>query len=326
MAAPRTVVYNEHKGLVAKLNSGKLIGQTFRRTVVGIVAALCGCAFAEAAQPTGWTAGGKSVLIMPVGFTDCPAPTLGPAGGWAAEMTNVSLYFSRQSYGTYWISNSIVTPAIDMGVASTNYRPWSSWKATPFLPDAKAKARLVGYDPDDYDLTVFHVWMPNEVASLTGGDSFHGGAGVMLNYSNRNPKIRAALPHELGHNLGAFHTRACSSSSYLTGCEVTQNRNYDLWFAEYGSYFDLMGGSDFDTSGIGEFCSYTKNFLGWLPDGAVASLTTSGVYRVHAYDQGALSNGSVYALKGVIETCTATPAAVQATACVTRSAPAAAAW
>lgn len=248
-----------------------------------------------AGEPTGWTTGNKSILIIPVGFTDAPAPA-GPAEGWSNLMVQVNLYYQHQSYGKYGITNATICPVINMGVSYTTYNSYIPWKTSPFLPAVRTKAKLAGYDTDNYDLEIVHTWIPT-VDSGVGASAVHGGKGAFFNYSNTAEKISMSAPHELGHNLGAFHTRGAGSSTYLPGTEMAQSTKTEYWLAEYGSYFDLMGASDYNSSGIGEFCAYYKNLFGWIPDNMVLSPATSGVYRIHPHDQGSLIPGNMYAMK-----------------------------
>jgi hypothetical protein len=243
-----------------------------------------------AEMPTGWSTGGKSILIIPVAFTDCAAP-IGPVGGWTNLLSDIDQYYRHQSYSNYWISSYTIMPAVNLGVSYTNYKPYHQWQDNAFLPDIRAKAKLAGYDTDDFDVEIVHTFMPLEA---TNGIAVRG-KGMHLNFPNTDPRMIPATPHELGHNLGLFHNRGASSASYLPGPGPYQNAGY--WMAEYGGYFDLMGSSDFSKDGLGEFCAPYKNWLGWLPDANVANASTSGTFRIHAFDQGAVIPGNGYALK-----------------------------
>lgn len=244
----------------------------------------------RAGEPTGWTTGGKSVLIIPVGFTDAAAPT-GPAAGWSNLMADVNAFYLSQSYGKLWISQATVAAPVAMGVSSTNYRPYVDWRTTALLPDVRAKAKLAGYDTSAYDLEIIHTYLTNEPSgggAAGAGVAMHGGKGCWLNYSNNAAKIIGATPHEIGHNLGAFHCTGFSCASLFYPMKT------GVWADEYGGYFDRMGSGEGPHA---DFCAYYKNFMGWLPDSMVAQASSSGTYRIHAFDQGAVAVGSHYALK-----------------------------
>lgn len=251
---------------------------------------LMGCP-SRADLPTSWTTGGKSLLVIPVAFTNSAAPG-GPAGGWSKGIDVVNQFYLHQSYSNYWIRSVAVCPAVNLGTSYTNYAPWSAWKTSAFLPDVRAAAKVAGYDTADYDLEFVCTWVPGE---NVGGNAIRVGKGIWLNYTNGYANLLRTAAHELGHNLGLFHTRGLSSPTYLPGSEVGQR--VDVWVYEYGSWYDLMGSCSNSASGLGEFCAYDKNLLGWLPDSAVVTPATSGTYRVHAFDQGGIQDGDCYALR-----------------------------
>jgi len=236
--------------------------------------------------PNGWTTGGKSLLIITVDFTDYTQPAT-PPGGWTNVMAEVNDFFLRQSYSNYWISSVAVVP-VSMGVSSTNYRPYSDWKTTAFLPAVRAKALVAGYDSANFDLEIVHTRIVNESPV---GTALHGGKSCWLNCTNGYGRFVSATAHELGHNLGLFHTRGFSSPSY-----VYPSKTHTLFGNEYGGMFDVMGICP--TNLLADFCAYNKNFLGWLPDDRVAMPATSGTFRIHAFDQdSSIAADKTYALK-----------------------------
>lgn len=246
---------------------------------------LCCVLSVHAGRPTGWTAGGRSVLILPVGFTDQSAPAP-PPGGWADVMNAVSNFYLRSSYSNCWVSGFAVAPAIAMGVSSTNYRPFSDWKTTAFLPDVRARAKLAGFDSDDYDIEIIQTRITNEAPT---GTAVHGGKGIWLNYTNGYALFALATAHEMGHNLGLFHTRGYAHAT------VFHPAKEDYYWEEYGGMFDIMGSGT--TNPLADFCAYNKNWLGWLPDTQVVRPATSGTFRIHAIDQGVCAPGTFLALR-----------------------------
>lgn len=253
-------------------------------------AALLLCAMsAFGGEPTGWTVGGKSVLILRVAFTDNVAPA-DPPGGWTNVMNEINAFYQDGSYGKSWVSGFTVSPVINMGVASTSLAPLVNWKTTSFLPDIRAKAKLAGYDTDLFDLEVIHTRLTNSPAG-NAAIAINGGKGCWVNFTNGHPKFVQGVTHEFGHNFGLLHTRGFSAANYDV-FPITKN---GFWWDEYGGMFDLMGGSP--TNLFADFCAYSKNFLGWLPDAQVAVAVTSGTFRIHAFDQGVLDATNFYALK-----------------------------
>ncbi len=79
--------------------------------------------------------------------------------------------------------------------------------------------------------------------------------------------------HELGHNLGLYHSHAldCGSATLGTNCTAV----------EYGDTLDIMGAS------TGHYNAYQKEWLGWLNAAASPPLTTvqaDGTYWVDPYE------------------------------------------
>ena len=227
------------------------------------------------------------MLVLTVDFTDSPAPAA-PPGGWTNVMEQVNQFYQYQSYSQAWISSFVVSPVIHMGVSWTNYVPYANWKTTAFLPDIRARAKLAGFDSDDFDLEVFHLRLTNEAPV---GIALHGGKGCWLNFTNGNPRFALATAHELGHNFGLFHTRGFSAANYAV-FPIPKNGFY---WDEYGGMFDSMGVGPANLQA--DFCVYNKNFLGWISDQHMVRPATSGTYRIHAFDQGSLAPGQFYGMK-----------------------------
>ena len=75
--------------------------------------------------------------------------------------------------------------------------------------------------------------------------------------------------HELGHNLGDYHSR--SNSCDTTGCTVS----------EYGDDHDMMGAT------TAHFNAFQKERLGWLNYGAsppIQTVTQTNSYRLDPYE------------------------------------------
>ncbi len=62
---------------------------------------------------------------------------------------------------------------------------------------------------------------------------------------------------------------------------------------EYGNSFDTMGSA---SAGHNSFNACHRNLLGWLPNTNVQAATTSGTYRVFAFDQTTLTPNQILAV------------------------------
>ena len=86
--------------------------------------------------------------------------------------------------------------------------------------------------------------------------------------------------HELGHNLGLYHSRNmdCGATPIGTSCTV----------GEYGDTLDLMGATK------GHYNAFQKERLGWLTPSQILNVSGSGTYAIEPYET---LTGGVKALK-----------------------------
>jgi hypothetical protein len=84
------------------------------------------------------------------------------------------------------------------------------------------------------------------------------------------------IAHELGHTYGLFHANLWQVSD---GNPISASGS-DV---EYGDDFDTMG-ANYANSQATDFNPWFKNFLGWVADTQVVTVSTSGTYRVYAFD------------------------------------------
>ena len=99
---------------------------------------------------------------------------------------------------------------------------------------------------------------------------------------------RAWPPTKLGHNYGLMHGNFWDTT---TNGATTIGPGFNV---EYGNSFDTMGAA---AAGANQFGALFKNSLRWLPDSAVHSIVSNGVYRIYAFDTPQRTNGRLYAAK-----------------------------
>ena len=264
-----------------------------------------------ATPPASWTKGHKKILVIPVRFTDANGPTntdIYGITGWnsftnGTTQTEITNFFLKQSYGQLSVDFTLL-PVINLGVstnyytnnlAGTPYTKWTEWGGAGSLADdARAKARAVGltngqaalYESANYDLDVIALgYVPGQAGAASDG----GRTAICFDYFN-------ALPHELCHCLGLQHANGYSRPTIYSPV-----KSGSYFFNAYGDVYCLMGWKEFTHTATPaadhDVNAYFKYELGWLTASNIVTLTNSGNYRVHAFDQGTVEAGKNYALR-----------------------------
>lgn len=221
--------------------------------------------------PLPYTLGERKVAILLVNFTDNTSQpyTLTDAGnvlsqtnGFMKENASNQTWLSGASYGwlrlpiaqtcdTYAIGNAATTAASAAGIG------------------------LSGYS------NVVYVFPRNTACAWAGMGTVGGSTGKI--WINGALTLKT-LAHELGHNLGLYHSHSqeCGASTLGSSCTT-----YD-----YGDTTDDMGNTN-----ASHYNAFQKERLGWLNNGTLPPITTvtaSGSYTLSPYAAG---TGGVKALK-----------------------------
>ncbi|MFZ9746201.1 MAG: PKD domain-containing protein, partial [Opitutaceae bacterium] len=227
-----------------------------------------------AAANTPWILGPKRVLWVQVDFADDPGAVASAA---EIEATNaqVAAFFAATSHGRTTFSFSILPGVLRMTRDKAFYNA-SATSSGQLQADAAVLAKAYdaanggtgAFDPATYDRWI--VLFKRMPAYSFGGQAQLTGPQVRMN-GTISP---GTTYHELGHTQGLRHAH-----TWIPAGPVATGPGTHL---EYGDPFDAMGRSG--SSPHNHFNVSQKDRLGYLPPEAIASVTTSGTYRLHRHD------------------------------------------
>lgn len=234
---------------------------------------------APADPATPHTTGTKQVLVIRTDTSDFPGEPVAEAA--ARDLINgaVNTMYQDMSYGQTNLV-ATVTPLYRLPRTGASYATADDYQT--LLSDARTLA-APAYTAANYDRVI--VVFPNLSTSRVPGSKFtFAGRGNLIgtNIWINGPTafVMTTLTHELGHTYGLRH----ASLWRVPDQTPFSARGNTL---EYGDPFDMMGTSS--VTGVTRdtrhhFSHWAKNNLGWLPDGAVNTVTRTGTYRVHRFD------------------------------------------
>ena len=184
-------------------------------------------------------------------------------------------WYRRASYGQLgWTGD--VTPVLTIPDPGS----CDGWR---IAEDARAAAAAAGYDVDAYDNVM--VDFPAGRCSADGFAEVGGRISWIVDHleSLDSGADRYVANHELGHNLGRFHSHGleCGAVTVSAACLSTSNSN-----VEYGNLFDVMGNNrpGWHNGALGTFSAKPLIELGWL-SGRWLQVTESGGYDIAPLQQ-----------------------------------------
>ena len=221
-----------------------------------------------AAAPSVSSAGTRNTLVVLVNFQDNPVQPYTTAYAADVVFNTTDGYLREASHGQVALSGDVLG-WFTLGMNSTVCDP--SMLATL----AQQAAVNAGANLSVYSHLVYA--FPGNACAWWGLGTVGGTPGQA--WVNGSLLLDVA-GHELGHNLGLFHSRNmdCGLSPIGASCTVS----------EYGDTLDLMGATK------GHFNAFHKERIGWLAPGQVITVTGSGSYTVEPLET---STGGVKALK-----------------------------
>jgi hypothetical protein len=225
-----------------------------------------------ALAPSSGTFGAQRTLVILVNFEDYPVQAYTVDYARGVVFTTTSNFFKENSFNQTWLTGDVVGwYTIPVSRSSCN--------ASAIASNARSKAEAAGVNLANYSRFVYG--FPSNACSwwglaTVGGNPSHA-------WINGSFQLRV-VGHELGHNLGLYHSHALDCGSAVIGGSCSS--------IEYGDTVDIMGSS------AGHFNAFQKEYLGWLGYGASPPITTvqsAGTYTLDPY--AAPANGNPKALK-----------------------------
>ncbi len=195
-------------------------------------------------------------------------------------MRNVADYYSKSSFGKL-STLTTVTPHVKLPKNEAWYVQRDTSNGGDInglgmeMDHAREEARRIGFDWQDYDVTILR---------LIGGPRATGGWGGGGNVWVYGDSV-GVTAHEIGHTFGLAHANfwdTAGTSSIGPGAN-----------AEYGDSYDNMGGGSVPRD---QYNVAAKVQVKWLPQSYVQNVTTSGLYRIYAFDQPLLDPRNRYAM------------------------------
>ncbi|NVJ68152.1 MAG: cadherin-like domain-containing protein [Gammaproteobacteria bacterium] len=230
-------------------------------------------ASAELAAATGAMVSGiNRVLIAEVNFAINPIVRYS-SGQLSQMMEQSNQFFNENSYGEFGlVSDALEAITVDVDTSVCDTSALANQADTIF--------RQRGYEPNDYDHVVY-VMPTHPKCSWSGKGNVNGPRSWIKRFE------LSTINHELGHNLGLYHSNKKECGSVTTNSDACS-------VVEYGDYNSAMS----STASTKHINAAHKEQLGWLAN-KVANISSSQTVTLSPYELNDSSTKAVKIRKGL---------------------------
>lgn len=216
----------------------------------------------------GYDHDGVHVVVFPIRFPDQDLTFTNAQ--IEAEMQKTKAYFTEQSYG-----NFNFTWEIRSKITMPNSHDYYNYDKPKWNPGYKAELKKAGIDPSfPGEATIIMVTAPPVGTEASYFINSQAGPPLMEIYTYK----AGTIAHEAGHALGLHHSMS------IEGGNSMLNGNSNDTVTNYGNVFGLMGMGAHSLEEMN--LMYKGYFKNWLNESDVPTVTTSGTYRIYAFDHG----------------------------------------